>query len=247
MTHHTRRLPNGGQPPPPAPGIVKAEAAVIRQESDRFDTSNQRGTIIMRSATSSRNAVEALALFAALLAAFGELHPACDHWVQGSTTARCKRLYGRHLVYRDGTAVDGQEQRPGEHTLTASARGRQAAASHVASYTAVQVGAALAITRALGYRVPPSALLAGTAINALTHAALDRGALLLKIADVTGKRGYLDHCQATRLDPDGTVTAEINGPGTAWLALDDAAHRALGVTAAAVTTWLATRRSSRRG
>jgi hypothetical protein len=117
-------------------------------------------------------------------------------------------------------------------------------AGNVASYTAVQVGAALAITRALGYRIPTTALLAGTAVNALTHAALDRGALLLWVADRTGKRGYLDHCQAARLGADGTVTAEINGPGTAWLALDDAAHSAIGVTAA-VTTWIAVRKSRR--
>jgi hypothetical protein len=197
------------------------------------------------STTPARTTVEALALFAALLATFGELHPACDHWVQGSTTARCKRLYGQHLVYRDGTGVDSDQLRPGAAMLTASARGRQAAASHVASYTALQVGAALAITRALGYRIPTTALLAGTAVNALTHAALDRGALLLWVADRTGKRGYLNHCQAARLHADGTVTAEINGPGTAWLALDDAAHRAIGVTAAAVTTRLAVRKSRR--
>ncbi|MFC1428546.1 hypothetical protein ACEZCY_35830 [Streptacidiphilus sp. N1-12] len=193
----------------------------------------------------NRTTTEALALFATLLATFGELHPACDHWIQGSTTARCKRLYGQHQVYRDGTTADPDKLRPGAATLTASARGRQAAASHVASYTAVQVAAALAVTRALGYRIPTTALLAGTAVNALTHAALDRGALLLWLADKTGKAGYLNHCQAARLGANGTVTNEINGPGTAWLALDDAAHRAIGATAAAVTTWLAVRKGRR--
>ena len=241
MTRLTARLPNGGQPRRRVSNILNPE----RPSPAR--SGSHREEITVTSSTATGRTTEALALFATLLAAFGELHPACDHWVQGSTTARCKRLYGDHHVYRDGTEVDASQPRPGERTLTASARGRQAAASHVASYTAVQVGAALAITRALGYRIPPSALLAGTAINAITHAALDRGALLLKIADVTGKRGYLDHCQAARLGADGTVTAEINGPGTAWLSLDDAAHRALGVAAAAVTTWLAIRRTTRKG
>lgn len=166
---------------------------------------------------------------------------AATNWVQGSTTARCKRLYGDHLVYRDGTTVDPDQPRAGAATLTASARGRQAVASHVCSYTAVQVAAAIGVTRGLGYRIPIPALLAGTAINAATHAALDRGALLLAVADRIGKRGYIDHCQATRVDDEGNVTTEINGPGTAWIALDDAAHRAIGVAAAALTTWLAIR------
>ncbi|MEU2961226.1 hypothetical protein [Streptomyces albidoflavus] len=50
---------------------------------------------------------------------------------------------------------------------------------NVASYTAVQLAATVAITRAFGYRVTPTALLAGAAINAGTHAVIDRGALLL--------------------------------------------------------------------
>jgi hypothetical protein len=115
-----------------------------------------------------------LALFGALLATFGEVHPFCDQWVQGSTTARCKRLYGTHPVYyRDGKAVADVPARPGEKTMTASTRGRLAVSSHVASYTAVQTAAALGVTRAFGYRVPPSAMLAGIAVNGITHAVLD--------------------------------------------------------------------------
>ncbi|MCC9312071.1 hypothetical protein LN042_34285 [Kitasatospora sp. RB6PN24] len=191
--------------------------------------------------TTRTTTVEALALFATLLATFDALHPACDHWVQDSRSARCKRLYGDHLVYPDGTPVEG-EHRTGEPVLTASQLGRRAAWKHVGSYSAVQLGASLAIGRALGYRIPLPALLAGTAINGLTHAALDRGAFLQWLADKTGKTGYLQHCTAARVGEDGTVTAELTGPGSAWLELDSAAHKAIGVAAAALTTWLATRR-----
>ncbi|GHJ19168.1 hypothetical protein [Streptomyces albus] len=197
----------------------------------------------------TRTTTERLALFGTLLAAFGEIHPFCDHWAQGSTTAKCKRLYGTHRVYRDGVAV-GEEKsdRGDEPTMTASARGRRAVALHVATYTAIQTGAAAALTRMFGYRVPASALLAGAAVNAGTHAVIDRGAAFLWLADRTGQRGYIEHCQAVRLDKDGTPHAEINGPGTAWIELDAALHRIIGVGAAAVTTWLATRtrRKARR-
>jgi hypothetical protein len=191
--------------------------------------------------------IERFALFGGLLAAFGEIHPFCDHWAQGSTTAKCKRLYGAHLVYLDGVTV-GEEKasRTGEPTMAASTRGRRAVALHVATYTSIQTGAAVALTRAFGYRVPASALLAGAAINGVTHVAIDRGGLFLWLADKLGQRGYVEHCQAVRLDEEGEAHAEINGPGTAWIELDAALHRIIGVGAAAVTTWLATRRRGRK-
>lgn len=192
-------------------------------------------------------AIERLALFGSLLASFGEIHPFCDHWAQGSTTARCKRLYGSHPVYRDGVPVGSEkDDRSGWPTMTASARGRRAVALHVATYTAIQSGAAVALTRAFGYRAPASAVLAGAAINGLTHAAIDRGALFLWLAGKTGQDGYINHCQAVRLDKDGAPQKEINGPGTAWIELDAALHRIIGVGAAAVTTWIATRKSGCR-
>ncbi|MFJ3481569.1 hypothetical protein [Streptomyces microflavus] len=52
---------------------------------------------------------------------------------------------------------------------------RRAVACHVASNTAVQLGVTIAVTRAFGYRVTLASLLAGAAINASTHAAIDRG------------------------------------------------------------------------
>ncbi|MEV7683217.1 hypothetical protein AB0O64_32450 [Streptomyces sp. NPDC088341] len=187
--------------------------------------------------------IERLALFGTLLATFGELHPACDHWVQGSKTAARKRLYGEDLVHADGTPATPDSARP---TMTASTLGRRAVACHVASYTAVQLGVAVGVTRAFGYRVTPTAFLAGAVINAGTHAAVDRGALLLWLAKKTGKTGYIKHCQAARVDDDGTATAELTGPGSAWMELEAALHRAIGVGAAAVTTWLTTRPGARR-
>ncbi|MCD9899084.1 hypothetical protein LUR56_01005 [Streptomyces sp. MT29] len=47
------------------------------------------------------------------------------------------------------------------------------------------------------------------------------------------------------MDDDGTLTREVNGPGTAWIELDAALHRAIGIGAAAVTTWLTTRIGTR--
>ncbi|GAA0897964.1 MULTISPECIES: hypothetical protein [Streptomyces violaceusniger group] len=158
-----------------------------------------------------------LALFGTLLATFGELHPLCDQWVQGPKTAMRKRLYGEDLVHADGSAADPDSTRP---TMTSSALGRRAVACHVASYTAVQLGATVAITRAFGYRVKPAALLAGAAVNAGTHAAIDRGALLLWLAKKIGKTGYIEHCQAVRFDDEGELSKELTGPGSAWMELD---------------------------
>ncbi|WP_331728655.1 hypothetical protein [Streptomyces anulatus] len=190
-----------------------------------------------------RLTTERLALFATLLATFGELHPACDHWFQGSTTASRKRLYGEDLVHADGTPATPNSTRP---TMTTSELGRRAVACHVASYTAVQLAATIGVTRAFGYRVTPAALLAGAAINASTHAAIDRGALLLWLAKKTKKTGYIEHCQAVRMDDKGALTREVNGPGSAWMELDSALHRVIGIGAAAVTTWLTTRPGARR-
>lgn len=60
----------------------------------------------------------------------------------------------------------------------------------------------------------------GAAINASTHAAIDRGALLLWLAKKTNKTGYIEHCQAARVDDDGKATSELTGPGSAWMELD---------------------------
>ncbi|WP_346012072.1 hypothetical protein [Streptomyces sp. SID3343] len=186
-----------------------------------------------------------LALLGVLLGLFDGLHPTLDQWAQSSTDARLKSLRGAHLVYRDGTPVGETDHRAGRRTTTASALGRRSVARHVATYTAGQVAGAVAATRLLGYRIPGRALVVGAAINAGTHLVIDRRDPLLWLARATGKGGYVEHCTAARVGPDGTVRAEISGPGTALLELDQALHRGIGVVAAVATTWLATRRGAR--
>ncbi|MFE0683795.1 hypothetical protein ACFW17_23670 [Streptomyces sp. NPDC058961] len=66
------------------------------------------------------------------------------------------------------------------------------------------------------------------------------------LAKKTKKTGYIEHCQAVRLDDEGAVTKELTGPGSSWMELDAALHRAIGIGAAAVTVWLTTRSGSRR-
>lgn len=184
-----------------------------------------------------------LALFGALLASFDALHPLCDQWVQSSKDAAAKGLHGTELVYRDGTPV---AENPWHHgpTRTASSHGRRAVARHVASYSAVQLAAGVGVTRAFGVRVPVKALLAGAVINAGTHAILDRRDPLIWLAERAGKGGYIKH--ATVVRKPGHDAAELSGPGTALLELDQAAHRGFGFLAAAVTTWYATRPRSAR-
>lgn len=185
-------------------------------------------------------AIERPALFGSLLAASGEIHPFCDHRLQGSETARCKSLC-QH-VYRGVHPIDAEDAaRAAEPTMTASARGRRT----VATDTAIQTGATTALTRAFGYRIPASALLAGAAINGVTHPAIYRGAFFLWLAKKARQPGCIERCQAVRLDKDDIPKKQIHGPGTARIKLDAALHRVIGVGAAAVTTWLATRKGGR--
>lgn len=156
--------------------------------------------------------VRALALFAALHATWSDIHPALDQLVQNDRDARDKG-------------------KPG-------AAGHAACARHVSTYTAGQLAASVATTRALGYRVPTGALLAGAALTAATHYAIDRRTLFGRLLRWHGwKTGYLDHATVQRRD--GVVDAA--GPGTAYTELDQAAHRLLGVAASLLTTWLAVR------
>lgn len=186
-------------------------------------------------------ALRKLTLFAALAAAFDQLHPLGDHWAQGSRDAKCKELHGTYLVYEDGTPVaEAPVERAGEPTWTASQLGRLCALRHVASYSAVQLSGTVALTRVLGYRIPAGALLAGAAVNASTHLVIDRRRSLMYLAKLAGKRGYIDRCHAVRLTDDGP-RSELSGPGSALMELDAALHRAIGLGAAALTAWLAVR------
>ncbi|MGN4164400.1 hypothetical protein ACRWOO_32735 [Streptomyces sp. NEAU-PBA10] len=198
--------------------------------------------------------IEAIALFAALAAAFDGVHALGDQFVQADRDARAKGMHGAHRVYlHDGAPVEEDPWRHGKEgrTCTASGYGRRAVSRHVASYSAVQLGTTVAVTRALGYHVPASALLAGAAINAITHGIIDRRDPLIWLAEKAGKGGYLAHATVVRkAGGEGTEYPEpvqdTAGPGTALMELDQAAHRAIGVAAAAVTAWLTTRKSRRR-
>ncbi|WP_432051811.1 hypothetical protein [Streptomyces xiamenensis] len=184
--------------------------------------------------------LERLALAGILHGAFEAIHPVMDHWAQRSEDARLKGLAGRQLVHADGTPATGDDSRP---TMTASACGRRAAARHVAGYTLGQISGTLAVTRTLGYRVPPGALLAGAAINAVTHFVIDRRAPLVVLAKAAGKGGYVAHCGVVRKDPEtGEFRSDTFGPGTAAMELDQSAHRFIGLAAAVVTAAFAVRR-----
>ncbi|MFJ8811312.1 hypothetical protein [Streptomyces sp. NPDC102490] len=199
-------------------------------------------------------AIEGLALVATLTSVFGEIHPLCDQFVQNSHDASTKGMHGSHLVYKsDGSTVEADPWRHGKEgrTCTASAYGRRSVSRHVASYSAVQLASTLAVTRTLGYRVPAAALLTGAAINAITHGIIDRRDPLLWLAEKTGKGGYIKHATVVRKQGgEGTEYPEpvqdVSGPGTALMELDQAAHRAIGVAAALVTTWITLRKGGRR-
>ncbi|MFE9099806.1 hypothetical protein [Actinomadura geliboluensis] len=162
--------------------------------------------------------IRGLALYSALLTTFAEAHPFCDHVLQDNEAAQNKTGPG--------------------------ARGRLACAHHVATYTAGQTAAAAAVTLALGYRLPVRAWAAGTALNAVTHYAIDRRTHFMRAlrSGWVLKGEYLNHATAQRRP--GTV--DTTGPGTALYEMDQAAHRLVGVAAAAITTCLALRARTTR-
>ncbi|MFG2878856.1 hypothetical protein ACGFYU_28295 [Streptomyces sp. NPDC048337] len=204
--------------------------------------------------TDRLRAIEGLALVAALTAVFDGVHGLGDQFVQNSHDASTKGMHGSHLVYKnDGSPVteDPWRHGPEGRTCTASAYGRRSVSRHVASYSGVQLASTLAVTRTLGYRIPAVALLTGAAINAITHGILDRRDPLLWLAEKTGKTGYIKHATVVRkAGGEGTeypkAVQDISGPGTALMELDQAAHRAIGVAAALVTTWITLRKGDRR-
>lgn len=163
----------------------------------------------------SPNTTRAVALFAALQATFSDIHPACDQILQAGADAVGKG--------EPGWAGAGH------------------CARHVATYTGGQALAAEVVTRALGYRLPTGAFLAGAALTAVTHYAIDRRVGFIRLMRRAGKGGYLDHATAQRRE--GVV--DHAGPGTALMELDQAAHRLIGVAASLLTTWLAVRSEQR--
>lgn len=193
---------------------------------------------------------QALALTGALLATWDALHPLFDHWVPGRQGRGQQRrlrpspgLPGRHA--RGPGSRRGRSHRPAHHDRHPAGLDQRSTAH--ASYTAGQLAGTVVLTRALGYRVPASALLAGSGINAITHLVIDKRQPLLWLAARAGKGGYVEHCTVVRhIDEDGTARAEDSGPGTAAFELDQALHRAVGAIAAVTTTWL-TIRATKKG
>ncbi|MFI5672979.1 hypothetical protein [Streptomyces sp. NPDC051704] len=71
------------------------------------------------------------------------------------------------------------------------------------------------------------------------------------LAEKAGKGGYIKHATVVRkAGGEGTeypkAVQDVSGPGTALMELDQAAHRAIGVAAALVTTWITLRKGDRR-
>jgi hypothetical protein len=113
-----------------------------------------------------------------------DVHPFCDQIVQSSTDARDKG-------------------KPGW-------TGRKACARHVATYSVGQFAGAVGVTRALGYRASWSGLLAGTAINAVTHYVIDRRGPLKRFLRRSDRQGGLSRPR-DRAAPRGR-----RGRGRAW-------------------------------
>jgi hypothetical protein len=173
-----------------------------------------------------------LTVFAALAAVFTGSHGLLDQWIQTGWAAAHKRAHGAHPVDRQGTPLAaGQPAR-----LTATGLGRRAATQHVLHYTAGQTVAAAAIVRALGFRMPLRALVAGALINGVTHWVIDRHRPLRAAARLAGKSAYLQSGTVVR---QHGAPADAFGPGTAHFELDQSAHEAIGLLAAAVMAVLA--------
>ena len=183
-----------------------------------------------------------LALFGALAATFDLLHDALDQWVQTDFQAGCKDYHGPEPVDGERTEL----RRGGRNALrtrSAGALGRQAATHHVAIYTTGQITGAVVVTRAMGMSTPWRALAAGALVNATTHWIIDRRRPLLAAARLAGKSGYLNAATVVRRPGQ---EPETTGPGTALFELDRSAHRVIGLGAALLTAWLATRNPERR-
>jgi len=137
--------------------------------------------------------------FAAAYAALTASHEFADHWVQ----------------------IDAQATAKGNPGPV----GARACAQHVATYTATQAAALLAVNRTLGLGITWRRATAGLAISALTHYVADRQGGhwadkhprgLVRLASATGHAGWLQR-----------------DPGAGYL-MDQAWHKAWIAVAAAV-------------
>ncbi|MFJ5122356.1 hypothetical protein [Kitasatospora sp. NPDC088548] len=164
---------------------------------------------------------------------------AATKWCQNDCDAVFKGLHGSSRVRLDGGAATAADiADPHVRTVKATTFGRLCAASRGLTYSAVQLAAGVAVTRAFGFRVPTRAWLAGTAITLATHTVIDRRRPLVAAAEALGKGAYLE--TATVVRAPGKAP-DSGGPGTALFELDQSAYRVLGILAAAVTAVVARR------
>lgn len=138
------------------------------------------------------------ARFAANYALLHALHGIGDQWLQT----------GHQAVFKGARGPCGQK----------------ACAGHVATYTAVSALGSLAASKFLGQRIHWPSWLAGQAITAITHYVIDRRVPLRKLATALGKEDYLTGSTVVR-KPGGK--AELGGPGTALMELDQSLHKLL--------------------
>ncbi|RCV53486.1 DUF3307 domain-containing protein [Marinitenerispora sediminis] len=109
-----------------------------------------------------------------------------------------------------------QSEREAKHKGDDSAKGRVACASHVATYTAINTAAVVAVNRWLDLGLDPRRIAAGQAVSAATHYLADRREPLRRLAYATGNGPF----------------CEMRG-GMALL--DQSAHRTVLALAAAIT------------
>ncbi|MEO3931146.1 DUF3307 domain-containing protein [Micromonosporaceae bacterium B7E4] len=105
-----------------------------------------------------------LALVAAVFVSLYAAHQVADHWVQTQHQADCKG-------------------RPGW-------TGRLACAGHVATYTATGIVFLALLALVTGWTPDAGPLLAGIAVNAVTHYIADRRTPLRRIAEWTGSARF---------------------------------------------------------
>ncbi|GIE83012.1 hypothetical protein Aph02nite_89620 [Actinoplanes philippinensis] len=139
-------------------------------------------------------AVTAAVAFAVMLAG----HYIGDHWVQTSGQA-----YGKGL--------------DNEGCVRSVALWH--CAKHVMSWTATTTIFLLGAGWWLRLPLEPGWLVAGIALNAVTHFVADLRTPLIRLGRLLGRGGYLDHVGVVR--PSGAATS---GPGTGLFELDQAWH-----------------------
>ncbi|MFI6887983.1 DUF3307 domain-containing protein [Streptosporangium canum] len=133
-----------------------------------------------------------MAVFAAVFVALFAAHSVGDHWVQT-----------HHQACAKGAST---------------AAGRLACLWHVATLTATKTAALTALALVTGLTLHPIALLAGLAVDALSHYWADRRVTLARLAEALGKGDFY------RLGAPRPGTADAPHLGTGAYALDQSWH-----------------------